>query len=103
VSVSSPAGFDVLDGDAEKLPLADASTDVVISNGVLNLATDKHKAFSEILRVLRPGGRLLLADIVVQDELSEGRGQSLCPQARLKTYEALPHFGTRAIEQSDCG
>jgi arsenite methyltransferase len=62
----------VLDGDAESLPLEDAATDVVISNGVLNLATDKRKAFSEIMRILRPGGRLLLADIVVQDELSEG-------------------------------
>ena len=50
----------------------DSSVDVVISNGVLNLTTDKQAAFSEIERVLRPGGRLLLADIVVADELSEG-------------------------------
>ena len=57
-------------GDAEDLPLESASVDVVISNGVLNLTTDKHRAFSEILRVLRPGGRLLLGDIAVADELS---------------------------------
>jgi SAM-dependent methyltransferase len=57
-------------GDAEDLPLEPASVDVVISNGVLNLTTDKHRAFSEILRVLRPGGRLLLGDIAVADELS---------------------------------
>ncbi|MFN7970918.1 MAG: methyltransferase domain-containing protein [Acidobacteriota bacterium] len=62
---------EVLAGDAESLPLPDATADVVISNGVLNLATDKGKAFSEIARVLKPGGRLMLADIVVAAELSE--------------------------------
>lgn len=59
-------------GDAEALPVEDASVDVVISNGVLNLTTDKDKAFAEIHRVLKPGGRLMLADIVVAEELSEG-------------------------------
>ena len=59
-------------GDAEALPVDDASVDVVISNGVLNLTTDKNTAFSEIMRVLKPGGRLLLGDIVVAEELSEG-------------------------------
>jgi SAM-dependent methyltransferase len=58
-------------GDAESLPVEDGTADVVISNGVLNLTTDKERAFSEIARVLRPGGRLLLADIVVESELSE--------------------------------
>jgi arsenite methyltransferase len=52
-------------GDAEALRVEDASVDVVISNGVLNLVPDKRKAYSEIARVLRPGGRLLLADIAV--------------------------------------
>ncbi len=60
------------EGDAEALPVEDDSVDVVISNGVLNLTTDKAKAFSEILRVLKPGGRLMLGDIVVAEELSEG-------------------------------
>lgn len=58
-------------GHAEALPIADASVDVVISNGVLNLVPDKRKAYSEIARVLRPGGRLLLADIAVEVELDE--------------------------------
>lgn len=57
-------------GLAEQLPAEDGSVDVVISNGVLNLAVDKHRAFSEIVRVLRRGRRLQLADVVVERELS---------------------------------
>jgi SAM-dependent methyltransferase len=59
-------------GSAEELPVETASIDLVISNGVLNLAPDKVPAFREIVRVLAPGGRLQLADIVVASELSEG-------------------------------
>jgi arsenite methyltransferase len=58
-------------GDATALPVADASVDVVISNGVLNLVPEKEKAFAEIRRVLRPGGRLQLADIVLDAALDE--------------------------------
>jgi SAM-dependent methyltransferase len=60
----------ILAGLLEELPLADASVDVVISNGVLNLSPDKRRAMSEIVRVLRPGGQLWLADVVVQRELT---------------------------------
>ena len=63
---------EIREGDAESLPVDDSSVDVVISNGVLNLTTDKNRAFAEIRRVLKPGGRLLLADIAVENELSEG-------------------------------
>ena len=61
----------VLEGDATDLPVEDASVDVVISNGVLNLVPEKDRAFAEIARVLRPGGRLQIADIVTGVELSE--------------------------------
>jgi len=68
------AGFwqntEVRRGIAEELPAETESVDVVISNGVLNLSPDKDRAFGEIYRVLRPGGRLYLADVVVQRELS---------------------------------
>jgi ubiquinone/menaquinone biosynthesis C-methylase UbiE len=49
----------------------DCSIDVVISNGVINLTPDKDKAYAEIFRVLKPGGRLQLGDIIVAHELSE--------------------------------
>jgi ubiquinone/menaquinone biosynthesis C-methylase UbiE len=58
-------------GEAQSIPLPSETADAVISNGVLNLTPDKNEAFTEIARVLRPGGRLLLADIVVENELSE--------------------------------
>jgi SAM-dependent methyltransferase len=55
----------------EALPLDDASVDVVISNGVIDLVPDKDAVFDEIDRVLRPGGRLQLADVVIHHEVSE--------------------------------
>jgi arsenite methyltransferase len=56
-------------GEMEGLPLPDGAVDVVISNGVLNLSPRKSRALAEAARVLRPGGRLCLADLVVETEL----------------------------------
>jgi arsenite methyltransferase len=57
-------------GTAEELSVQSGTIDVVLSNGIVNLSSDKRKVFSEIYRVLRQGGRLYLADVVVQRELS---------------------------------
>jgi len=57
------------EGEMERIPLPDASVDAVISNGVLNLSARKSRALAEILRVLRPEGRISLADLTVEGEL----------------------------------
>jgi SAM-dependent methyltransferase len=61
----------IVEGSAEHLPFDDACFDVVISNGVIDLIPDKDAVFSEITRVLRPGGRIQLADVTIQNPVSE--------------------------------
>jgi ubiquinone/menaquinone biosynthesis C-methylase UbiE len=56
-------------GEMEDIPLPDGSVDVVISNGVLNLSARKSRALAEIFRLLRPGGRICIADLTVEGEL----------------------------------
>jgi SAM-dependent methyltransferase len=62
---------DVVEGFAESLPLPDGSADVVISNGVVNLCPDKLAVFREMYRVLRPGGRMQVGDILVHREVPQ--------------------------------
>ena len=63
-----------VEAEAERLPFADESFDVVISNGVIDLIPDKDAVFAELHRVLVPGGRIQIADVTIQNPVSaEGR------------------------------
>src|SRR3954447_10511046 len=107
------AVVEVRAGLFEDLPVADASVDVVISNGVVNLSPDKPRVFEEIARVLRPGGRLYLADVVVARELKlEVREDpelwAACIGGALRTEELQELaaraglLGGRVTERFDC-
>jgi ubiquinone/menaquinone biosynthesis C-methylase UbiE len=67
---SGLANVEFRKGLMEELPVEDGWADVVISNGVLNLTPDKGRALAEMARVLRPGGRLQIGDILVEREVS---------------------------------
>lgn len=71
IAAMGAAQVQPLEGNAEDIPLPAASVDVVTSNGVLNLVPDKPRAFAEIARVLKPGGRLQLADIALSTAVSD--------------------------------
>jgi SAM-dependent methyltransferase len=70
VEAAGVANVELLKGYIEEMPLPDASVDVVISNCVINLSTEKPRVFDEMARVLRPGGRIGITDVVSSNELS---------------------------------
>lgn len=72
-----PPNVELHEALIESLPVEDASIDLVISNGVIDLVPDKDAVFDEIDRVLRPGGRLQVADVVIHHEVSEDARQRI--------------------------
>jgi SAM-dependent methyltransferase len=65
------ANVEFVEGEVERLPFPDASFDAVVSNGVVDLVPDKDAVFAELHRVLRQGGRLQIADVTIQNPVSE--------------------------------
>jgi arsenite methyltransferase len=84
-----------LKGDLEALPLPDASIDVIISNCVVNLSTDKDRALAEAFRVLKPGGRFAISDVLFQGDMSR------VPRTLLDDAEAWSACISGALEERD--
>jgi arsenite methyltransferase len=98
------ANVDFRYGEMEDIPLPDASVDVIISNCVINLSPDKDAVFAEAYRVLRPGGRLTVSDIVTDGELPESIRSSLdawagCVSGALDEAEYLAKMRAAGLEQ----
>jgi ubiquinone/menaquinone biosynthesis C-methylase UbiE len=89
------ANVEFLKGEMEEIPLPDGSVDVIISNCVINLSLDKDKVLAEAFRVLRPGGRFAVSDIVFQGDLS------LVPDELLRDAEAWSGCIAGALEERD--
>jgi SAM-dependent methyltransferase len=91
-------------GEMEDIPLPDESVDVIVSNCVINLSPDKDAVFGEAYRVLRPGGRMMLSDIVVNGELPQSIRNSLdawagCIAGALDESVYLDKIRTAGFEQ----
>jgi arsenite methyltransferase len=95
-----------LKGEIERIPLPDNSVDVVISNCVINLSADKDKVLREALRVLKPGGRFAVSDVVVRGHVPEQVRRSMemwvgCIAGALHEYEYVAKLARAGFEEID--
>jgi N-acetylglutamate synthase-like GNAT family acetyltransferase len=98
------ANVEFLKGQIEEIPLPDASVDVIISNCVINLSGDKRQVFAEAFRVLKPGGRFAVSDVVVRGDLPPAIRESLelwvgCVAGALEEQEFVHLLGETGFEQ----
>jgi arsenite methyltransferase len=89
------ANVEFLKGEIEAIPLPDESVDVIISNCVINLSLDKDRVLAEAYRVLRPGGRFAVSDVVFQGDVT------LVPEELLRDVEAWSGCIAGALEERD--
>lgn len=90
-------------GEIENLPVADSLVDVIISNCVINLSEDKQRVFNETFRVLKPGGRLMVSDIVLLKELPEDLRNSISAYVECVSGALLKKDYLAAIEKAGYG
>jgi len=95
-----------LKGEIESIPLPDSSVDVIISNCVINLSADKDRVLAEAFRVLRPGGRLAISDVVVRGETPAAIRRSVelwigCVAGALEQEEYLDKLAKAGFEEID--
>ncbi len=95
-----------LKGEIEHIPLPDSSVDVIISNCVINLSADKDRVLREAFRVLKPGGRLAVSDVVTRGEISPAIRQSVllwvgCVAGALEDVEYRDKLAAAGFEQVD--
>jgi arsenite methyltransferase len=93
-----------LKGEIETIPLPDSSVDVIISNCVINLSTDKARALAEAFRVLKPGGRLAVSDVVIRGEVPPDVRRSMelwvgCVAGALTEQQYHQHLWEAGFEQ----
>ena len=104
-AASGVTNVEFLKGDIEHIPLPDASVDVIISNCVINLAADKRKVFAEAFRVLKPGGRFAVSDVVVRGEVPAEVRRSMelwvgCVAGALEERDFLAWLGEAGFEEA---
>ena len=99
------ANVEFLKGQIERIPLPDASVDVIISNCVINLSADKRRVLAEAFRVLKPGGRFAVSDVVVRGEVPPAVRRSMelwvgCVAGALEENEFLALLGEVGFEDA---